>query len=100
MGYNVDNAWPGPHGQPDAFLGYGTILHRGNQGQQSRTVDTTWSQFRLVIIAARSGTDAELDAAAAAAWGDWWATTIIPLGRRAAQRIALANYIPLEFPIP
>ena len=100
MGFNVDDLRPGPHVSGGTLLGYSPCLHRGDQSLYTEPTDCSWPQFRAVLVAARGGTDAALDAAATVAWGSWWADVVIARGQRNAARLALQNYLPPGVPIP
>ena len=100
MGFNVDNSQGGPHVSGGSLLGYAVHVHRGDQNFYSVSPSAAWSAFRAVLVAARTGTDAQFDAAALVAWGSWWADVVVARGQRAAMRLSLANYLPFNVPIP
>ena len=102
MGQAAPNTGPISHVEGGVFKGYSCIVHQGNIGLYTQAPDIPWSQFRTILIAARNGTDAELDAVASAtvAWGTWWTAEVVATGMRPAVRLALRNHIPPHLPIP
>ena len=102
MGQAAPNNGPIAHVHNGVFLGYSCIVHQGSLGLYTQAPDIPWSQFRTILLAARIGTDVELDMVASAitAWGSWWTIDVVARGLRPAMRLALRNYIPIDLPIP
>ena len=100
MGQAAPNTGPISHVHNGIFQGYSCVVHQGNIGLYTQAPDCGWQAFRAVLIAARGGTAEALDAAAAAAWGGWWAAEVVARGLRPATRLALASYLPADVPIP
>lgn len=101
MGFNVENGQVGPHFSGGTFQGYGFTLHQVNTGLDEWSPCCNYPKLKAAVNAARTGTDAELDAAGAEAFGsEWWASRIVAGGRRGSARAILSRYLPLDVPMP
>lgn len=100
MGQAAPNTGPISHVHNNVLQGYSCIIHQGNINLYTQAPDAGWPEFRAVLVAARDGSDAALDAAATAAWGSWWADEVVARGQRPAMRLALQRYLPPHLPIP
>ncbi len=102
MGDTDVNVVTGRHGQqltPDG--GYTLIFHKSSTSLYTQAVDAAWVKYRAVVLAAREGDDAALDAAGIAAWGStWWNNQVVAAGRRDSARYQLARFLPLGIPVP
>jgi hypothetical protein len=95
MGYTVDNIIVASHAVAGSHLGYGVVLHRGDQSIYAQSVDVSWPDLRAAILAARNEDDAALDSVCASVFGQsWWASNILARNARNAARNALKNYVP------
>lgn len=100
MGTTVENVETGAHVAGGTHQGWGVRLHQVSAGLDRRRDTGSYGEFRAVCVAARGGTDAELDAAGVAAYGaEWWGQAIGE-GRRDSLREGHARFVPLGIPIP
>ena len=72
MGWNVDNYHGSPHISGGVKTGYQLHLHRGDQGIETWSSEATKAQWNLLVSIAQTGLMADLDAAGASVWPDWW----------------------------
>ena len=100
MGDTCPNTEPCSHSSGGVHLGYGMTVHQKDIGLDTRAPAIPWSKFSGVLIAARQGDDAALDAACADVWGTWWAAEVVSRGLRTQARQSLARYLPPWVAIP
>ena len=72
MGQTADNYTGGKHVSGGVTQGYRLNLHRGDQGIDTWSPDIPRSTWESLRETAAGGTLAQLDAAGAATWPDWW----------------------------